>query len=259
MYFWSMAYKIFYLLSNEAMSFSELLQAIQEVLLFKQEFHFYYIHIILLVYIFLPVTRAFVKNSDKKQIQYFLAIWFCLGILYPTVISFWPFTLISGIPKTYMLNMAYAAIGYGVLGYYLRNFNTLGSLRYFFIFGIGWAFVFSGTWYWSIINGTLYTGFLEGMSVAVCLMAIGIFGFFSSGRKITHEKTRRIITFFSKAAFCIYLVHIFFLKTLPSIGLSFHTFPALISTPVLTITSFALSCGVFVVLSRIPVVKKWLV
>jgi len=119
MFVWALAYKGYHLLVSGSFTLSACFQALKEVLLFKHEFHLYYLHILMLVYVFLPITRVFVKNASGKELQYALAVWFLLGIIYPTVRAFWPFSLLTGIPAQWLMNMTYAAIGYGVLGYCL--------------------------------------------------------------------------------------------------------------------------------------------
>jgi hypothetical protein len=79
-----MAYKFYDLLIRRDISAEAVIRALKEVLLFKHENHFYYLHIVLLVYAFLPVARLFVKYADKRLEEYALLLWFVLGIVYPT-------------------------------------------------------------------------------------------------------------------------------------------------------------------------------
>lgn len=259
MLFWGMAYKIFHLAGSGNLSFEGIYKAMKEVLLFKQEFHLYYLHIIIFVYIFLPITQVFVKNATSEQMLYFLAVWFVFGIIYPTVDSFWPINLISGIPKQWLLNMTYASIGYGVLGYYIKNFSKPNLKRNIAFLSVGLIIVFSGTWYFTLLEGEFYQNFLESMSVGVALMAIGIFGLVTSVRIDASKKYARVITYISKASFCIYLVHVFFISMLNKFGLTINVFPSILSIPVIAIIIFICSLGVYAVLSHIRIIKKWLI
>ena len=117
---WAKAYKAYHLFVSGTLGMTSLLQACKQVLLFDQETHFYFIHIMIIVYAFLPVTRVFVRYASKNDMIYALVLWFLLGIAYLTVRSFWPFSSLSGIPAQWLINMTYAAIGYGILGYFLR-------------------------------------------------------------------------------------------------------------------------------------------
>ena len=249
---WAMAYKISHMISGRSLNASGLLQALKEVLIFNQEFHLYYIHIIILVYVYLPVIRLVTANATKKQLEYCIAVWFALGILYPTVGGFWPISLISGFPRQWMINMTYAAIGYLILGYYVRYVSTFRRSHYLAMLIGGFLVVFFGTWYMCVRNGYFYDGFLGGMSVGVALMAAGISG-------VCPDIKSRPVEWCSGASFCIYLVHVFFLHLFEKAGFTISFITPALSAPVITAAIFLCSSAVCAVLSRIPIVNKWLI
>jgi len=257
LFFWAAAYKVFHLLVGRALSAENIVQALTEVLLFRHESHLYYLHIILLVYAFLPVNRLFVKYSDKRLLEYALSLWFVLGIVYPTVTPFPPFSLLSGIPDQWSINMTYASIGYGLLGYYLKMYPLSRKFVYPLIGVIGFAFVFAGTWLMSASQNGLYQHFLEGMTLGVALLAIGIFG--SCTAIPVHAGESDFLTFGSKSSFCIYLVHMFFLMIFSSVGFTVNIFPCLISIPLIVIANLICSGCVYLALTKLPVVNKWLI
>lgn len=258
LFFWATAYKFYGLLvSDSGFSFQNIVQSIKEVLTFQHEFHLYYLHIMILVYVFLPITRIITAGATKQQLRYLLAVWFVLGIVYPITMAFWPFTLLSGIPLQWMINMSYSAMGYGILGYYLTNCAARKTRSYLLLFFCGFLCVFGGTAAMSIHEGTLYQLFWEGMSPGVCFMAAGLFGavttLFRSGKRyLAAEKI-------SSASFCTYLVHVFFLNVFTSLGFTVSLLPCLISIPILVLVIFLCSYAVSLVLSRIPVVNKYLI
>ena len=252
--FWAVCYKVFIMVLFGGVTVPGLIQAGKELVLFRHEEHLYYLHIMLLVYVFLPVTRNFVQHADRRMLQYFLILWFALGILYPTLRPFWPFSLLGGIPAQWLMNMTYASIGYGVLGYYLK--------RYPFCFGAGlglfaggFLFVFGATWIMSLRAGTLYAEFLEGMSVGVAGMAAGLFSMAVQGRTPCPRACAQL----SRASFCIFLVHMFFLYTFNELGATVLIGPCLLTIPTSVLCYLVLSFLVYLILSRIPVIKKYLV
>lgn len=254
--FWAMAYKL-YFLWEDGISLPELVQAGKEVLLFHHQNHLYYLHIMLLVYAFLPVTRLLVRCGEKRLLQYALGLWFVLGILYPTLKGFWPFTLLEGIPLQWRLNMTYAAIGYGLLGWYLQKW-PLGRKASAALALAGFALVFGGTWWLSLRSGALYQGFLEGMSLGVCLLAVGLYGL-CTGLPAPGERVRRVLAWWSGASFCVFLVHIFFLDQLRSRGWMLAEAPALLAVPVMALVLLACGGAVYALLSRVPGVRRWLI
>ncbi len=260
MIFWGIVYKIFNLIGMSALSFSNIWQAIKEVLLFNQEFHFYYMHIILIVYVLLPITRLFVKHADKHLLLYALGVWFVFGIVYPTVKGFWPFNLLGGMTYQWYINMTYAAVGYGLLGYYLKKFPVY-KLNSIFILA-GAIIIFFGTYILSIRHGYLVETFFEGMSVGTAFLAVGIFSLLSSCGVKTSSKPASVFRYISASSFCIYLVHMFFINILRSLGIAdkvYSLMPLPISHLVLLLITFAGSTFVYFVISKVPVVKKWII
>lgn len=215
-------------------------------------------HIIILVYGFLPITRVFVKNASKKELIYFLALWFVLGIAYPTVRVFWPFTLLRGIPVQWLMNMAYTSIGYCVLGYFLKTYPIKKGTGICCL-AAGLLIIFFGTYIFSIKTGELYEHFFEGMTVGVCLLATGIFSLSIRSEFSKSLKLRQAITYFSKASFCIYLVHIFFIKLFSLRGITVFLLPSLISIPLIALLNIICCLIVYLILSHVPVLRKWIV
>ena len=259
MFFWAMAYKVYHLVQEGNFTAALLYRGFLDVLLFRQEFHLYYLHIIILVYIFVPIMRIITQNADKAQLQYLLLVWAVFGIVYPTVRPFWPFRLLSGIPEHWLMNMTYASIGYGVLGHYLKRYPNESARLYVLMFAAGFAFVFAGTWFLSFRRGYLYEGFLEGMTIGPALMAAGVFGFCESRFKASNPKLARTVMYLSQASFCVYLVHAFVLYGFSKAGLTASLFPCLVSIPAIAALNYACCNGIYAALSRIPIARKWLI
>ena len=260
MLFWAVCYKIFYLVGTQNLSFATFYHSLKEVLLFNQEFHLYYIHITLLVYAFLPITKSFVANSDDKTLRYFAVIWFVTAILFPTIYMYWPFRLIQGFPLQWIMNMSYASIGYGVMGYYFTKNPT--SLQTSIILTVAGFLSVSGlTLYYSIHNGSLFDSFIGGMSVPVCVFALGIFNLCKYITEMISKKEKciSIITYISKASFCIYLIHIFVLRIFNYIGLNATLFHPALSIPTITLLNVSICLVLYFILSKIPVINKWLI
>ena len=119
--FWAVCYKVFIMVLFGGVTVPGLIQAGKELVLFRHEEHLYYLHIMLLVYAFLPLTRLVSCHAPRHVAAYILGLWALLGIVYPTVKDFWPFTLLVGIPLQWRMNMTYASIGYTLLGWYLSS------------------------------------------------------------------------------------------------------------------------------------------
>lgn len=251
--FWAACYKVFNILLWAELTPAALIQALKELILFQHEEHLYYLHMMLLVYAFLPATRLLAQYADRRLMAYLLALWFLLGIVYPTVQTFWPFKLVTGIPTQWRLNMTYACIGYTLLGYCLAAYRKpKRRLPWLLCFLCGAGLTFGGTWVQSAAAGTLEIHFLEGMSVGVFLMAVGVWGLCQTA------EPGRMAVFVSKASFCIFLTHVFFLKLLARHGVNALAGPTLLTVPLITLLVVLPSCALYALLSRIPGVRRWL-
>lgn len=253
---WGFAYKLYNLYQLSALTPEMIWYSFKRVLLFDQEFHFYYIHIILPVYIFLPITRLFVEKADKNHIVYFLIVWLFLAIIFPTAQNFAPFNLVGGMINQWAINMTYASIGYGILGFYLKKYSMPLYVT-IPMAAIGFAITFGMCYHLSAVNGVLNDLFLSGMSLGVCFMATGIFSAFMHVR--ISDFWSKIIIYVSKGSFCIYLSHMFFIYELDKLAVNAGAMPAIVSIPLISVFVLILSIVLYVLISKIPVLKKWII
>ncbi len=139
---WAFLYRLVRL-AGEGITPAGLWDGVKRTLLLQHESHFYYLHILLLVYAFVPVVRVFVRNASRRDLEYLLAVWFVTGILFPLLRHFWPFRLVTQINTWYRMNMAYSAIGFAALGHYVRQYGgtiPLGWYRISLAAGLGITF-----------------------------------------------------------------------------------------------------------------------
>jgi len=259
MFVWAFLYQLASLPDHGGFTAANLLQAVANTLALRHENHFYYLHILLLVYIFLPVVRVFVRSASRRELEYALAVWLVTGIVFPLLQTFWPFSQIGPMARLWKLPMSYAAIGYALLGYYLRQYG--GAIRrrwYAAALTAGFAATFGGTAVLSLESGALVETFLEGMSPGPMLMALGWFGLIL-GCETWPKVLTVIVGCQARASFCIYLSHILFLKKFIRLGFYTAFTHSALSVPLMV--TLLLVCGwlLWEVLHRIPVVNRYLI
>ena len=259
MFLWAFAYQLLgHYLAGDVFTPAGLWAAVKSTLLFQHEFHFYYLHILILVYCFLPVLRVFVRGASGRELGYALGFWAVTGIAFPLLGQFKPFSLIYPIPLWYTMNQAYAAAGYGLLGYALRRYaGRIPRKGYGLALGLGFFICLVPTALFSLKNGALYGQFQEGMSPGPALMAAGIMGLFLR-KESWGPRLGRLCTALAKASFCIYLVHIFLQKVLFALGYNNAVLSAL-TIPAMAMILLAGSWLIYGLLHRIPWVRRWLV
>lgn len=261
--FWAWAYYIFTVLGQVFLygwlEPNALLNSIVETLRFNHHLHLYYLQILLLFYVCLPIMKIFIAGASDKQVDYALIVWFVLGIFLPQATKYFPFSYIHGISQMIEINMTWSALGYAVLGYRMYNLrhNSRNLWIYIATFFLGFAFTFGMTSYMSISSGILNTDFLEGMSFGPCLMCIGSFGTLKIllyGKNSTPKLAKLV-----EASFTIYLIHHFFVMVFRQIGFNVVNFAPIIQIPFETLLIFGLSYIGWLILSRIPFVKDYLI
>lgn len=260
--FWASVYEGVSLLltwrQTGVLEWSALRQAAVNVILFHHKPHLYYLHIMLLVYVLLPLTRVFTAHADRRELEYALGAWLILGIVLPILRPLRPLSLLTGIPTQYPLNLTYSSLGYTVAGFYLTRYAREHRPRFYvLLFLAGLAVTYCGTLALSIRNGELYQGLLSGSAPGVCAQALGLYGFCAS-RFSGWERCRWAETL-SKASFCIFLTHMLALDTLQRLNLTAARFCPAISVPVVALVLLTFGYALWLVLRNIPVVNRWLI
>ena len=233
-------------------------QAGKNLLRFNHKNHLYYLHVILLVYAMLPVTRFFAAKADWKTLRYALAVWFVLGSVYPLLRAVSPLSAVVGIPTQYVINLTWGAVGYGLLGHVLTK--EAGNYRpsaFVWVYLAGFALTFGGTLIASLRADTLVQSFLQGTAPGVCLQAVGIYGFCVSA--FSKKKRWPVVETVSKASFCIYLVHMILLDYAVFHGISAAVYAPAWSVPCLSAAAFLFGLAVWLVLRRLPLINRYLI
>ena len=273
---WSLLYDLYFVAAKFLLygqyEPGSLWQAFFNTVTFRHYFHLYYLQILLIFYLFLPALRLFVQHADRRLYRYVLLIWFILGIILPCLWQLEPMASNDGVPAQYPMSTTYAAMGYTLLGWYLRSagIRRADAKRYIGLFFAGYAVICLATVGISLYIDTPYGGMMEAMTPGVALMALGLYGTVSALVDGRGEMPR--VARMAKATFCIYLVHHMFVAALRATDL-FHLYnvnellgkihPALgyclFSIPLLSAAALGMSILAYLILSRIPFVRKYLI
>jgi len=260
MFFWAFVHHLAGLVVSESgVTAAGVWDAVKRTVLFQHEFHFYYLHILLVVYAFLPALRVFVRSATRREMEYLLGVWFVVGILCPILPIFWPFSLIPPIREWWTLGLTFTCVGYALLGHYLRKFGpSIAPRRYVVSLLLGAAITIGGCAWFSLKNGVLHESFLGGNTPGAFLMACGLFGLCVS-RKSWPQWVVVVSGRLARASFCIYLTHYLFQRVFARLGLGGVLSPCALTIPAVTL--LVLGCGYLLweVLHRIPVCKDYLV
>lgn len=261
--FWSWAYYMLVVAGQYLLIYwaeeNFFLNSITHTLRFDHFFHLYYLQILLLLYALLPVLRVFTRAATEREMRYALAVWAVLGIAVPLLRQYPPLEWLGGITGQYDINMAWSAMGYAMLGYYLNTreasrFSVRGSAV---LFAGGFAVTFGGTVAASLLTGETVIAFMEGMSPGPALMAAGLFC--ALRRRFAQRASSARVARLVKASFAVYLIHMAFVMAFRQFGFDLTVMPPLLAVPVQAACVLALSLAGWWVLSKIPIVKDRLI
>lgn len=230
---------------------------IKEVLLYSisqfrsgTEYHLWYIYMLIGLYLFIPILSKWSINASKKEMMYFLSIWvFILLLDLPGFVK-----LFTRVDFRYFSGY----IGYLVLGTFLHRYikpNSRGlSMLLFFV---GTLVTFLATYFLSINSHTFNSQYFNFLSINVAIVATGIF-LLCKDLVVQKGIVEKTITTISKYSYGIYLSHVFILIVFGWIGFSASLFNLWIGVPLVSVCCLALSFLLTFLLSKIPVVGKYI-
>ena len=225
-------------------------------------YHLWFIPMIVGIYMLLPVLKSWVEHTNKKNMEYFLLLFFVWKIGSETAKALIITDEIHYVLDLVKLEMVCSYVGYFVWGYYLAHIGIGVKLRKM-IYGL----VIPAT-VMNIVLGNLLT-WRAGEPVGDIFDSFGIFTFIivtalflftlEKGRKVTFsEKTNGIIKELSADTLGVYLIHILLIEALELWGIHSMMLPIAIGVPLLAVLIFVLSLVIAAGLRRIPVIGKCL-
>lgn len=227
----------------------------------KAGYHLWFLYTLLIIYLFVPILKRMVKNTERYVLKYVLFIWGILGIGLNTING-----IFSSLPQNILSEVACALpelmvyIGYFVLGYYLNTYSI--SKKKEKILNI--AFMLSivvmpiGNYVISMLNDSYQNAFSGTMSIFTMIIGVNIF-LFLKNREYKHNKSKKkeLIFYIGQSTFGVYLIHVavltVFKPLILRIGGSMYLFFLI---PIYTIFIFGISLLITIFIKSIPGVKK---
>lgn len=226
-------------------------------------YHMWFLIMIIGLYMLVPILK---KITESEQLtKYFLIVSFTLTTILPQIANHLALidnNYTDAISKAIISNLGNFKLflgytGYFVLGYYLKNTEITKKWRYI-IYGlgiIGYLETILLTNLVSNISGKATETYYEFFALNVALEALGIFVFAKY-----HFKTNKVLQYLSTLCLGIYLSHFVILYKLDSIwNINIMSFNPIISVPSISALVFAISLLVSVIISKIPILKKYII
>ncbi|MGN0522567.1 MAG: acyltransferase [Eubacterium sp.] len=226
----------------------------------------WFIFMIIGIYMITPLVKCITEND--RLTEYFVVIFVVMSVVLPTVYeigSLERWDIISYFKTEYVkmeFHFAKGYVGYFVLGYYLNNKTISKKIRMIFYAGgiVCTLASIALTVFISQNVEKIYNYFLGNMTPAILIIACAVFLFFKyevSRIKLPQSCVKLMLSV-SKCSFGIYLVHMIVLDVFNHFGFSSVSFNGWINVPVLSACVFVCSYLIILIISKIPVLNKYI-
>jgi len=223
-------------------------------------YHLWFLFMICGLYIATPILR-WISQNDEVCV-YFIVIAF-ISVFCCNALTFFKIgKILTDILNRLDLKIIAGFSTYFLLGNYLARHKIEKKLwrHIIYIIGIGAVVgtaVFNGIYciYSGQVQKFAFSEFLPTTFITAVSLFIFCQSFFS---KVNFtQKQYALISLTAKLSFGIYLIHAFFLEHLHLIGMPDFFIHPLVSIPITSSVTFALSFGVAFVLNQIPFFRKY--
>lgn len=212
--FWGFLYKLFHYINIQRRSIhlTDIVGIFKDIYEGKAAYHLWFLYLIIGLYLFTPILRAYVKQVKDKEVCYFLYIWLIVSII-AMVDS------LIGVKNHFYLQYVSGYIGYYILGYYLSLIKLEHDTNKILLLGgfISISSLISLTYVLKTNGYPNWYSLCNNLSVFTIINCTAIFVYFKDFDWNYFLKRRfgllfkAYITDFSKNSFGIYIIHIFVL------------------------------------------------
>jgi len=255
--FWSLIYFLWVQRNSlDQINLHVLLEGVKTFLQGGVYYHLYFLYYLLGLYIVIPIIRVFLKSATRKDLNYFLILWFIGNAAYPSISQY--FGINIGVP----IYIVTGFVGYYIIGFYITNYEIRKIFKWIvYALGIiGLLGIAIGTYILTKRSGIPDESLYSYLSPFVIFSSVAVMLFVKSVKweKIINNKNKTvsIITEISAASFGVYLIHPIILEMLSKYGINSSYIHPLIGTGVTFILVFLISFLIISLIRRIPIFKK---
>lgn len=260
--FWSAIYCIFsniidnIVIKHEPIKITSVIKAF-----IKGHYHLWFIYLIIGLYLIVPLLRLWVKDENKKYVEYFIILSIIFTYILPQIISIGNnysnlFKHLKDIlEKKLYLKYVGGYTTYFILGWYIHNYDIKNKKVIYLLGFLSLIISIVGTYILSASTGKPLQLF-GNFNLNILLQSIATFLFVKTKWINVQYKENKFINSVSKNSLGIYAIHALIAtimyKILEKIGFEI----ALINIPIVFIVSFIISFLTSYILSKIPILKK---
>lgn len=215
---WSLIYDLYnqyYVIKSQMNAYEFVIDFGYRLLTDRNYVHLWFLYAIIAIYLTVPLIIKFINSCSKKDLRYYLLLWFIVSIAY-RFISDVAFRATDQYIKIPIMDIPFfmGYLGYFILGYYLFHYELpLKAKNILYNLGIISFFLTPvATYFVSLRSGVLDEMFYGNYSITTFFMAVSLFIFFKEKETLisdnVNHKIQKLISSISKASFSIYLIHL---------------------------------------------------
>ncbi len=250
--------------------------------LLSGEYHMWYLYMIAALYFITPLIKVFTDHATKRQLETFMVLSFIFANVVPMFLAI-PFVKkfeFSAVNQYIQLGFVTGFTGLYVGGQYMVRYPFTKKIRRFvYAMGIlGYIMMSCGNLWLSFYLDKPTKDMLAATHASSVMIAYAMFTFFQHvvSKIDFSEKSVKAIKWLSARSFGVYLCHVFIMRAFQYFGIQVIHFkpamstvdisflpyvhvPAIIGVPTLTALVLIGSFGISWIISKIPVLKKYVV
>lgn len=223
-------------------------------------YHLWFLYMMIGLYLITPVLRVFVRGAAEEERRVFFLLAVLFACLLPTLLRLRPSQAVSTYLGYLNVKLVLGHVGYYTAGYYLRTCALdARRVRLAGVLGLlGAAATLFGTAALSLRRGSLVQTLYEYDSPNVAAMAVAVFVLVRAWLEGREKPAPVWVGPVAGVSIGIYLVHEFFLLLLRQGGITAVSFPPVLAVPALSALVFACAFAAAWLLSRLPVLGRYL-
>ena len=260
--FWSAIYCIVFNIIGQIISKNEKIQVFNVIISFVQGYyHLWFIYLIIGLYLIVPLLRLWVKEKNKKYVEYFITLSIIFTYIIPQIINIGSnynnvFEQLNDIiERKLCLRYVGRFTTYFILGWYINNYDIKKQKSVYALGILGLIISIVGTYILSTTTGRTIQMY-ENLSLNVLLQSVAVFLFVKTKWKNIQYKDNKFIKLVSKNSLGIYAIHVLVINIMYRILYRIGLDIAIINIPIVFIVSFIISFIISFIFSKIPILKK---
>lgn len=257
--FWSIVYSLYNFERNET-----LIDLTLNVI--KGPIHLWFLKMLLGLYIIVPILRSITLN--KRTEIYFLVLAFITTFLIPFLIDILRLydkelvIILDNFIDSFYLNLAVGYSGYFVLGHFLNTY-TLSNTFKRYIYVLGFLSLITVLFFTHTLShklGTPQKVLFDNLKPFTLFESMAIFVFVKDRLRDVPEQLKDFLYLLSKLTFGVYLTHLIVIMVLKkSLTLEQFNNNTILYIPCFTIVVLLISTTLSFMLSKIPIIRKYIV